>query len=631
MPPARPQSQTKKPQDHKPSRLRMAALALVILLAAVVPYARTLDFGFVWDDHFTIGKHLEIHAWSDVVRIWTLPFDTLISHELPKGTYFRPATLFSLAVDHALSPGNPRLFHATNVFLYAGVCLFLWLAAWELSGRPVASAAGTVLFALHPVHPESVAFISGRTDVLAGLFLFAALWAALRFGTRIRNVTWKLLPAAPLFLLSLFSKEIGFFATPLIPAALWVKERRLRPPEVARASIPVLAAALVYLAARIAVLQSPPLPAVTPVEGTVTQILTSVAVVARYVPLLLFPSALSARHETVETHAPDPVFFVGLLVLAAIGAGLVVALRRRSSWLVPLLLYAATLLPICYVRLLSSGAIVAERFLFIPSGSIALAAGLLPVLASRTESRSRRPERSEPGRPGPTRTEERNATDAGPGFLVASGVAALALFVLLVPRIALWRSDGALFLSMVRDSPESSDAHAIIASYFYNAGDVARAVYHYRRALHLHPQSHKLYLGLGAAEGESGQTDSAFAHIRLLNQLEPRYAPGFFGLGNLYARSGRNDSAAAAYRAALAVMPRFPPAENNLGAVLESEGRPDEALLHYRLALAIDPMYKDARDNYRRLYAEISESTRVRTSRSQQSARPGRPRSPATP
>ncbi|HEV8128844.1 MAG TPA: hypothetical protein VGQ14_04240, partial [Candidatus Eisenbacteria bacterium] len=196
MPPARAPTQPKKPQDHKPSRLRTAALALLVVLAAVVPYARTLDFGFVWDDHFVIGKHLEIHGWSDVVRIWTLPFDTLLGDEKLKRTYFRPATLYSLAVDNALSPGNPRLFHTTNVFLYAGACLFLWLAAWELSGRPLASAAGAALYALHPVHPESVAFISGRTDVLAGLFLFAALWAALRFGPEIRDVRWKLAPAA---------------------------------------------------------------------------------------------------------------------------------------------------------------------------------------------------------------------------------------------------------------------------------------------------------------------------------------------------------------------------------------------------------------------------------------------------
>ncbi len=587
MPPARPQTQTKKPQDHKPSRLRTAALAIVILLAAVVPYARTLDFGFVWDDHFTIGKHLEIHGWSDVVRIWTLPFDNLLRDEKLQRTYFRPATLFSLALDYARSPGSPRLFHATNVLLYAGACLFLWLAAWELSGRPIASAAGAVLYAVHPVHPESVAFISGRTDILAGLFLFAALWAALRFGPRVREVPWKLVAAAPLFLLSLFAKEIGLFAAPLIPAALWIQDRRLTRGQVARASIPVALAALLYLAVRIAVLRSTSLPAITPVEGTVPQLLTSVAVVARYVPLLLFPMRLSARHEFGETHATDPLFIAGLLVLAAIGAGLVVATRRRSAWLVPLLMCASTLLPICYVRLLS-GPVVAERFLFIPSASIALAIGLLPGLF-------------------PPR---KVASDAGPGFLIASGVAALALLALLMPRIELWRSDGTLFLSMLRDSPESPDVHAILGGYYYDTRELQRAVYHYRRALRLHPQSHELYLNLGAAEDESGQRDSAFAHIRLLNRLEPQYGPGLYALGNLYARSGHNDSAAVAYRAALERMPRFMQAENNLGAVLEREGKLEEALFHYDRAIAIDSTYKDARNNSRRLAAEIAESSR---------------------
>jgi tetratricopeptide (TPR) repeat protein len=514
-----------------------------------------------------------------------------------KRTYFRPATLFSLALDHALSPGNPRLFHVTNVLLYAASCLFLWLFAWELSGRPVAAAAGTVLFALHPAHPESVAFISGRTDVLGGLFLFASLWAAIRFGPRIRAASWKLLPSALLLLPSLFAKEIGLFAAPLIPAALWVRERRLTGGETARASIPVAAAALLYLAARIAVLQSPPLPAVTPVEGTVPQILTSVAVVARYMPILLAPTALSARHEIVETHAPDPVFLAGLLILGAIATGLVLAARRRSPWLLPLGLFAATLLPVCYVRLLS-GAIVAERFLFVPSGSITLAAALLPGALAR-----------------PTRGA-RDAGDAGPGFLLASGAAAMALLVLLLPRISLWKADGTLFLSMLRDSPESPHVHAILGGYYYGTRDLTRSVYHYRRALVLYPRSHELLLNLGAAEDESGQSDSAFAHIRLLNRLEPTYAPGLYALGNLHARTGRPDSAELAYRAALARMPRFQQAENNLGAVLERQGRLSEALEHYRRALAIDSTYKDARNNLRRLTAEIqAASTRTPTPR----------------
>src|SRR6266850_4893135 len=101
-------AQPKKRQDNPRSMLRTAALAALVLAAAVLPYARTLDFGFVWDDHFTVGRHLEVHGVSDVARIWSLPFDSLLNDVSLKRTYFRPATLYSLAVDWARSPENPR-------------------------------------------------------------------------------------------------------------------------------------------------------------------------------------------------------------------------------------------------------------------------------------------------------------------------------------------------------------------------------------------------------------------------------------------------------------------------------------------------------------------------------------------
>ncbi len=590
-------AQPKKRQGAPRSVLRTAALAALVLAAAVVPYARTLDYGFVWDDHYTVGPYLETHGASDVARLWSIPFDSLLNDVSLKRTYFRPATIYSFAIDWAGSPGNPRAFHRTNVLLYGAACLFLWLFTWELSGRPVAAAAGAALYAFHPAHPESVAFISGRTDVLSGVFLFASLWAAIRFGPRIRSPWLKLLPAALLYLPGLYAKEVALFAAPLVPAALWVRERGLRRRDLLRAAAPVAAAAAVYLASRAAVLQSAPLPVVTPVEGTIPQILTSVAVVARYVALFLVPTSLSARHEIVETHRPDLVFAAGLLVLAALALGIAAAARRRSTWLLPLGLYAATLLPLCYVRLLS-GAIVAERFLFIPSASIALAVALLPGVIARDgrggarDGRGRAPEGG------------RGVRDAGAGFVLTAAAVALGFLILLVPRVPLWKSDGTLFLSMLRDSPESPHVHAILGGYYYGTRDLPRAAYHYRRAFALHPQSTELLLNLGAAEDEMGQSDSAFTHIRLLNRLAPDYGPGLYALGNLYVRIDQPDSAAAAYRAALARMPRFQQAENNLGAVLERQGRFDEARQHYRRALDIDPTYREARNNLTRLTAE---------------------------
>lgn len=588
-------------------RLESLVLGLLVLLAAVVPFARSVDFGFVWDDAFVVGPHLDVHGFSDVARIWNTSFDSLLNDTELKRTYFRPATLYSLAIDRATSGESPRGFHETNLAIYALGCLFLWLLAWEVSGRPRAAAAGTILFALHPTHPESVCFVSGRTDLLSALSVFAALWAAARFGPAIRPAWRKLLPSALLFVPGLFAKEIALFAAPLLPLALWLRERRIGGTALLRASAPVAAVAALYLGCRIAVLGAAPLPPISPVQGTVPQLLTSVAAVARYVPLLVFPIHLSARHEIEPSTTVDGVVVAGAVVLAALLAAAWVAIRRRSPWALPAALYATTLLPICWVRLLS-GAIVAERFLFVPSGAIALAVALLPgSLGAWSASRAARDARpaEATGAGAPRARAARGAADAGPAYLAVCALVAVCLSVLLIPRVAIWRSEGTLFLSMLRDSPESPHVHVILGGYYYRQRDLPRAAYHYRRAIALDPSETTQYLlNLAAAEDEMGAADSAEVHVRSLNALAPEYGPGWYARGNIEYRADRPDSAIAAYERAIRFMPSFAQAENNLGAVLERQGRFDEAFTRYRRALHDQPGFPDARNNLTRLSKE---------------------------
>ena len=580
-----------------PRRGLLAVLALLVVASALLPYVRTVGYEFVWDDPFVIGKHLDVTGPADLVRIWNLPFDSLLKDEAMGRTYFRPAVLYSLALDRALHGERAGGFHATNVTLYAAVCFFLWLFAWRLSGMPVAAALGTILFALHPTHPESVAFVSGRTDVLGALFLFASLWAAVRFGPGEKRALRKLLPAALLLLPGLYSKEIVLFAAPVVALALWVRERGLRARDLALASLPIVAACAIYLVTRVAVLGPHPIPTVSPVEGAVPQILTSVAVVARYLPLLLIPIHLSARHEIVEVHTPDFVFATGLVAIAALAAGFWTLARRRSLWSVPVALFAATLLPVCYVRLLS-GAIVAERFLFVPSAAVAVAIALAPSLgsaaATTTAGGGKRRKREEVGR------------DAGTTLLLVGSAAAIWFAILLWPRVAIWKNEGLLYTSMLRDAPESPHVHAIAGTYYYRTRDLERTAYHYRRAIALAPdRTNEFLLNLAAAEDEMGQLDSAFVHIRLLNRLQPEYGHGWYALGNLFVRADRPDSAVAAYREALRWVPNLAQAENNMGAVYERMGRMEEALAAYRRALVALPGYQEATNNLRRLSAEL--------------------------
>src|SRR5258705_955967 len=198
--PSAPSTQAKV--SHTPRGLWPLYGALV-LLAAVLPHLPSLSYDFVWDDKVMIGPQLDLHGPADVARLWATPFDTLLRDPLLHNTYFRPISILSLALDRAIYNSSAAGFHFTNLVAYALACLFLWLFAWELSGRAGLAALGTCVYALHPTHPESVDFIAGRTDVICGLFVFASLWAAARWGPPIRNAALKLAPAAAVRVLAL--------------------------------------------------------------------------------------------------------------------------------------------------------------------------------------------------------------------------------------------------------------------------------------------------------------------------------------------------------------------------------------------------------------------------------------------
>jgi len=567
-------------------RWRTWVLGAIVALAALLPHARSVGYDFVWDDRYLVGSHLDIHGPSDVGRLWSTPFDVYLQTQTSQHTYFRPATVYSLALDRALWKDDPRGYHAQNLVWYVLACLALWLLAREISGRPLASTAGAVLFALHPTHPESAAFISGRTDLIAATFLFGAVWTAARFGPGIRSPWMKLAPAALVLLPGLFAKEVALFGAPVLLAALWVKDRGLTLSQLASAGLPLVVVVAVYWMARHSVLGPAHLPTVPPVQGTVPQILTSVAIVAIYVGLLFVPLGLSARHDIREVPGADFIFVAGLVVLGALAAGIARAARTRSPWLLPLSLFAATLLPICWVRILA-GALVAERFLFVPGGALALGVALLPGVWTR-------------------------ARDAGGEYLAACGLVAIWFLALLLPRVAIWKDEPTLFTSILHDSPESAQVHRLLGNYYYMHRDLPRAAEHFRRAHAIMPASGEMLLNLGAAEDEMGEGDSAFVHVRELLALTPDYAPGWYALGNLNVRADRPDSAVAAYRMAIRFDPKLAQAENNLGVVLERMGRYDEALAHYRRAGEIEPGNPEATRNQARLVALVDSLAKAR-------------------
>src|SRR5262245_41566140 len=154
----------------RPARAFPASGAAVLLLLVVLVYAPALQDGFVWDDDDYVTANATLRSWDGLRRIWTEP------GAVPQ---YYPLTFTSLWLDYRLWGTAPVGYHMTNVLLHAVNAVLLWrvLAGLGLAGAWAAAA----VFALHPVHVESVAWVTERKNVLSGALYLGTLLAYLRF------------------------------------------------------------------------------------------------------------------------------------------------------------------------------------------------------------------------------------------------------------------------------------------------------------------------------------------------------------------------------------------------------------------------------------------------------------------
>ena len=138
----------------------------------MLAYARTLSYEFVWDDVLLVARSQRLREWSSLPAVLGSHFWS----EVHEGShYYRPLVSLSFFLDLQLWGLNPLGFHLTNLLAHLATALAVLALARRLSGDTLAAAIAGLAFALHPIHTESVTFISGRTDVLATLFFLLSL------------------------------------------------------------------------------------------------------------------------------------------------------------------------------------------------------------------------------------------------------------------------------------------------------------------------------------------------------------------------------------------------------------------------------------------------------------------------
>lgn len=423
------------------NRLHPALAVVSLILAAVLPYARSIRHTFVFDDIGAILTHPGVTG-GDLGAIWGRPYWV----DLPRGGLYRPVTTMTFAIDHAIGGGDPGTFHATNLLLHALAVLAAYgLLRSLFPGRPGLAWVASALFAVHPIHVEPVAWIVGRAEILAALGVIASyrLWLAAERATPSR---WGWTPSV-LWVLSLLAKESAV-ALPL----LFFAHRRgwIQPASPSRGFRRWDAAWLVGLglviALRLRVLGATQAPRPTWFDnplahvGSIERMLGSGAVLARQLLQVMTLRGFAAEYAYGEVSPGPRLYALGGITLALLAAVTVGLLRRGrhspEAW--GLAFFLCFWLPTSNF-LVAIGTVQADRLLYLPLlGLLAAAAAALARLR-------------------PLRRTPRLA-------LAVAAVALLGCGLVSCNQTGVWRDQPALFRAAIRAAPRNVKVRAHLAT-----------------------------------------------------------------------------------------------------------------------------------------------------------------------
>jgi tetratricopeptide (TPR) repeat protein len=528
-----------------------ALLGGCLLLAALVfcAYLPALHGGFVFDDDNLVTRNALVKAPDGLARIWFTaePVD------------YWPVTLSSLWVEWRLWGLNPAGYHLTNVLLHALDAMLLWTALRRL--RIPGAFGGALLFALHPVNVQSVAWIAERKNVLSLLFFLLSIHAFLRSGEGKFN-RWYL-GSLGAFLLAMLSKgSVAILPLVLLGIVAWRRRLALRD---LRWSAPFFAIAAVLTLVNIS-FQHHGVTAPIRTAGALERLLEAGATVWFYLGKALWPAGLTFVYPLWHIETANPLWWLPLL--AALGVTALLASRPgwrplRFAWLY----FGAALIPVLGFAdiYFMKYSLVADHYQYLALiGVTAAAAGYAARLAA-------------------------------PRWLVPA--AAAVLFVLTWRQAAIYRDAETLYRATLVRNPGCWLADNNLGIVEAGSGRTAEARAHFVEALRLNPDYPEANFNLGLIELPRGGPAAAEPYFARAVRLSPRYAEARYYLANALRALDRGAEAIPQYAEAIRLRPNFPEAENNLGTTLAAAGRVGEALPHFAAAVRLDPGFAQAHLN----------------------------------
>ena len=570
----------------------LVCLGLVAVTWAV--FGQTLAHDFVnFDDH--------IYVYENPLVVKGLSTEGIVgafthTHALN----WHPLTTLSHMLDCQLYGLNAGGHHLTNVILHTISVLLLFLVLSQMTGGLWRSAFVAALFAIHPLHVESVAWVAERKDVLSGVFFMLTL-AAYSHYARAPSISRYLLVAL-LFACGLMSKPM-LVTLPFVLLLLdyWPLDKfkdensevgsRLR--RLVMEKIPFLALSTCSCLVTLFTQRQGPhamdqLPFLWRLNNAFVSYLT-------YIWQMLWPVRLAVFYPHPNNRLPLVEVTVAIAFLIGVSL-LVIRLRQSKPYLVTgWFWYLGMLVPV--IGLIQVGEQAhADRYTYLPQiGLYIVIVWSIGDLLLESTSRVRR---------------------------AIVGVAAAIIIVSLSARAfsqtSYWKNSETLWNHTLSVTSDNDVAHNNLGFLFLRSGELDKAISEFQTALDIRSRSTQTHYSLGAAliQNNMGNAfarkqlwNEAIGHLQEAARLRPDYADAYFNLGSVLFQQGRIDDAITQWRKALAIRPTDAEAHRNVASALRKQGNVKGAIAEYEQALNITPEDTVALNNLAWILATSSDAS----------------------
>lgn len=563
---------------HVSVRSVVPKLGVIFGICALLAGITWLVFGQTVAHQFVTYDDPEYVYENAKVAAGLSPESVLWAFTHTVGGNWHPLTVISHMLDCQLYGLKPAGHHFTNVLLHTIAVILLFLVLRRMTGTLWQSAFVAALFAIHPLHVESVAWISERKDLLSAVFFMLTLGAYIRYVHKLSFTSYILVLLV--FALGLMSKPM-LVTVPFVLLLLdyWPLKRFAPETPVKRGhrrtvencantrrilieKIPLLLLSFASCATTFVAQRH----FIDPIGhlSLVDRLCNAAVATVIYLRQLMWPFGLSVFYPHPRHSLSVLQVLAATLFLIAVTAGVFMCRRRHPYFLTGWFWFFGMVVPVSGIIQVGEQA-HADRYMYLPQ--IGLYILVTWFVADTVFSwRHRR-------------------------ILLGTAMAS-SIALLMLPawkQTSYWRDGRTLWTHALAVDPQNDTAHISLCDLDLRENHLDDAVFHARTALEIRPDSADAHSRLGVALSATGQHEEASIHFQKAletHQIRPRV---HYNIATLLLNSGHLDEAIAEFNKELQIQPEFVEAHNNLGSALTSKGELDGALAHFQKALELDP------------------------------------------